>query len=162
MEKITLSWCPSPFNCVYTLMSTLFLSNISWDTCDSHGKHHHLHSWWFQMFDQVYTQFCFDVLLSPITILTCFNFKFHDCIELLSFQFLIQFNSSRLFLIVVSMSYWIAQVPCDHIEFLFQFNIELVFQFSHKKHKQIQRFHNINIMNMERHVTCTFSCPIGG
>jgi uncharacterized protein with PQ loop repeat len=57
---------------------------------------------------------------------------FHDHIELMS-QFF----------------YSIAQasIPCNHIELLFQFIIELVFQFSHKKHKH--KFHNINTMNIK-------------
>jgi hypothetical protein len=134
-------------------MSTLFLSNISWDACGSHGKHHHVHAWWFQMFDQVYNQFLFLFFLSPITTLTCFNFKFHDCIELLLFQFLIQFNSSWFSLIVLSISYWIARIVTI-LNFCFNSHI--------KKTNTIQGFHNINTMNMERHATCTFACPIGG
>jgi len=82
-------------------------------------KNHHVHAWWFQVFDQVYTQNKFVV----------FNFS-NQIIDL--FQFFIE--------LLFQFSYWIVIsiliLNChfkfhDHIQLLlFQIFIELVFQFS--------------------------------
>jgi hypothetical protein len=111
-------------------------------------KNHHVHAWWFQVFDQVYTQKKIVVLIFLITILICFNFSlncyFNSHIEL-SFQ--------------ISWSYWIVIVSNFHWigASILMIVSTCCFNSHNKNTDTIKWFHNIDTKDLKR--TYAFSCP---
>jgi hypothetical protein len=114
-------------------------------------KHHHvLYAWWFQMLIKFIPYFFFVVSLFLSTILIFLMIILNSCYFISHFEFIFQISwtywipiVSISYWTIVSIFYWIDEVS---ILFLFQFiiefwcfishnHIQLLFQFSHKKHK---------------------------
>jgi len=141
-------------------------------------KYYHVHKWWFQTLIKFifYTHFFFWVVS------LFFNFSWsywiiisiHHWIAISIFRIVSNYNIFNFLLnecFNFSSSYWIVGLQFLIELFKFQFlvtilncwsnwcfncydHVQSLFQFSHKSTHTIQKLHNIDTMDMKRHMLC--------